>query len=381
MAEQETIKLLQRLVAIDTTSTRSNEPILDLLTEEAEAQDFEVLRQSWFDAAGVEKGNLVARRGPAKEGGLALVGHSDCVPYDPNWTGALAGEVRDGKLFGRGSADTKAYIAAALGAARSVREHEGALWLIFTADEEVGCLGAKRLLSEKLARPAFAIVGEPTRLIPVRAHKGYCLAEVEVRGLEAHSAYPDLGASAILGAGRLLAAIESAQQTLAAEQDPLFSPPYTTYNVGLIQGGKAKNVVAGSCTFTLEWRPVPGQDVRRALSLVEAACAQLETSSAGRLRAEVRPLRFDEGVSVSSGAAIVKFLEGESGNPSETIPFGTELPQLTALGAEACVFGPGDIRVAHKTDEFVPLSDLRDAERILGRAIARFAGSRTQTTP
>src|SRR5207244_4423102 len=151
-----------------------------------------------------------------------------------------------------------------------------------------------------------------------------------------------------------------AQRELAAEQDAQFSPPYTTFNVGIIQGGKAKNVVPGSCIFTVEWRPIPGQDVRRALQLVEAACAELGAVSAGRLRAEVRGQRFDEGVSVPAGADIVRFLETESGRKSETIPFGTELPQMVALGAEACVFGPGDIRVAHKTDEFVPLSELAE---------------------
>ena len=377
-ATSDTVALLQRLVGIDSTSSRSNLPLLDLLEVEAKSLGFEVSRTQWTDAAGVEKGNLVARRGPARDGGLALVGHSDCVPFDPAWAGALRGEIKDGKLYGRGSADTKAFIATAVGAARRVRGHEGTLWLIFTADEEVGCLGAKRLLAEKAASPKYAIVGEPTRLIPVRAHKGYCLAEVEVHGLEAHSAYPDLGASAILGAGRLLAAIEAAQLELMKEQDAQFSPPWTTFNVGLIQGGKAKNVVAGACTFTLEWRPVPGQDVKRALALVEAACAQLAASSAGRLRAEIRAQRFDTGVAVSPDAAIVRFLEQESGRKSETIPFGTELPQLTALGAEACVFGPGDIRVAHKTDEFVPLDELDEAERILARAIERFCGAQGQ---
>ena len=123
---------------------------------------------------------------------------------------------------------------------------------------------------------------------------------------------------------------------------------------------------------------MPGQDVKRALALVEAACAQLSASSAGRLRAEIRAQRFDTGVAVSPDAAIVRFLEQESGRKSETIPFGTELPQLTALGAEACVFGPGDIRVAHKTDEFVPLDELDEAERILARAIERFCGAQGQ---
>ncbi len=370
----DTVELLRALVAIDTTSTRSNEPLITVLQAHAERLGFSARVQRWTDAFGVPKANLIARRGPDRPGGLALVGHTDCVPFDPAWRGALAGEIEGGKLYGRGSADTKAYLAAALGAAGRVRDHQGPLWLIFTADEEVGCLGAKQLLADREApRPAHAIIGEPTRLIPVRAHKGYCLAEVEVRGLEAHSAFPDLGASAIQGAARLLRDLEAAQATLAAEADAQFTPPFTTYNVGLIQGGKAKNVVPGLCTFTLEWRPIPGQDVRRALQLVEAACGALGVESKGRLTASVRPSRLDGGVSVPKDAAVVRFLEEASGRACETIPFGTELPQLVALGAEASVFGPGDIRVAHKTGEFVPLDELHEAERILALAIARFA--------
>jgi acetylornithine deacetylase len=367
----DTVQLLRELVAIDSTSARSNAPLIANLQERARSLGFETRVQEWRDAAGVLKQNLIARRGPKEaEGGLALVGHSDCVPYDPAWAGALRGEVRDGKLYGRGAADTKAFIAAALAAAARVRDHRQPLWLLFTADEEVGCLGARQLVDARAASPRVAIVGEPTRLIPVRAHKGYCLAEIEVQGVEAHSAFPELGASAIRGAAELLRRLDEAQAELARERDPLFAPPYTTFNVGLIQGGKAKNVVPGSCTFTLEWRPIPGQDVRRALELAERACAAL----AAPLRAVLRAQRLDAGVSVPADAELVRFLEQQSGNPSETIPFGTELPYLTAMGAQACVFGPGDIRVAHKTDEFVPLDELEKAEQILARAIERFAG-------
>ena len=368
----DTVALLQRLVGIDSTSIRSNLPLLEVLEEAARPLGFSARRQAWRDAAGQEKANLILRRGPERAGGLALVGHTDCVPFDAAWEGALQGEVQGGKLFGRGSADTKAFLAAALGAAARVRHHDGPLWLIFTADEEVGCLGAKQLVLEGLVRPAHAIVGEPTRLIPVRAHKGYCLAEVEVRGQEAHSAYPALGASAILGAGQLLRAIEEAQAELAADTDAQFEPPWTSFNVGVIEGGKAKNVVAGHCRFTLEWRPIPGQDVRRALALVERACARVSAESGSRLTATVRASRMDPGVSVRADAPLIRFLEKQTGNRAETIPFGTELPQLAQLGAEACVFGPGDIRVAHKAGEFVPLDELAKAETILAAAIDHF---------
>lgn len=362
--------VLRELVGIDSTSTRSNLPLLAALERRVKGLGFETRLQRWQDAAGVEKGNLIAQRGTGRPG-LALVGHSDCVPFDAGWAGALTGEVRDGKLFGRGAADTKAFIAAALGAAARVRTHGQPLALVFTADEEVGCLGARALVEEGKLRPVRAIVGEPTRMTPVLGHKGYCLAEIAVTGAEGHSAYPETGASAVLAAGRLLRAIERIAEEVRADADPAFSPPFTSLNVGLIAGGKAKNVIPGSCSLTVEWRPLPRQDVRLVLGKLEEAAAQV---SQGRIRAEVRVQRLDAGVAVPRETALVGFLSTESGRTPETIPFGTELPYLATLGAEACVFGPGDIRVAHRTGEYVPLDELARAEEILAGAIARFCG-------
>ena len=207
-------------------------------------------------------------------------------------------------------------------------------------------------------------------MIPVLGHKGYCLLEITVRGAEGHSAYPETGASAIFAAGRVLAEIERIGAELARDRDAQFSPPCTTLNVGQIQGGKAKNVIPGLCTLALEWRPLPSQDLRRVLRLVEEACARVATD---RIQIEVAPQRLDAGVLVPGDSALVQFLRGASGNSPETIPFGTELPYLAALGAEACVFGPGDIRVAHRTGEFVPLADLQRAVEVLSAAIDRFA--------
>lgn len=356
------LDVLRELVAIDSTSARSNLPMIDTLERHARSLGFSTRRQAWGD-----KANLIASRG-GETGGLALVGHTDCVPFDAGWTDALTPRERDGKLFARGAADTKAFLAAALEAAS--RTSRGPLQLVFTADEEVGCLGARRLMDEGALRPRYAIVGEPTRLIPVLGHKGYCLAEVAVHGAEGHSAFPDTGASAILGAGRLLAEIERLSGELQRERDGQFSPPYTTLNVGLIQGGKAKNIIPGLCTLTVEWRPLPSQDVRQVLGFLEEACARLTTE---RIRFDVTPQRLDKGVLVPPDAQIVHFVQNASAREPGTIPFGTELPYLIGLGAEACVFGPGDIRVAHRTGEFVPLDELQQAVKILTAAIERFA--------
>jgi len=346
--------LLRELVAIDSTSSRSNLPILDVLERHARALGLSTRRQAWAD-----KANLICSRG-GEQGGLALVGHTDCVPFDAAWSGALAPEERGGNLYGRGAADTKAFLAAALAAAS--RTSQAPLQLAFTADEEVGCLGARRLQEEGRLRPRRAIVGEPTRLIPVLGHKGYCLAEVTVRGAEGHSAFPETGASAIFAAGRMLGEIERIGEELKREQDAQFSPPYTTLNVGLIQGGKAKNVIPGSCAFTLEWRPLPSQEPEKVLRMVEQLGG-----------AEVKAQRLDRGILQARNSSLVEFLRERSGNEAQTIPFGTELPYLAALGAEACVFGPGDIRVAHRTGEFVPLQELEKAVEILAAAIEKFA--------
>jgi acetylornithine deacetylase len=361
------VAVLRELVAIDSTSVRSNLPILDLLERHARALGLGTRRQAWTDAAGVPKANLIAQRG-GEQGGLALVGHTDCVPFDPAWPGALQPALEGDKLYGRGAADTKAFLAAMLAAASQTKA--APLQLVFTADEEVGCLGARKLVTEGALRPRFAIVGEPTRMIPVLGHKGYCLAEVTVRGAEGHSAYPETGASAILAAGRVLREVEQIGDELRAEADPLFAPPHTTLNVGLISGGKAKNIIPGLCTLTVEWRPLPGQNPRRVLRLLEQACARVASE---RVRIEVDAQRLDAGVLVPGDSGIVTFLKTQSGNAPATIPFGTELPYLVELRAEACVFGPGDIRVAHRTGEFVPVGEVMRATEILAAAVDRFA--------
>src|SRR5512133_4378351 len=367
------VPLLRALVAIDSTSARTNLPVLDVLEREVRALGFETRRDVWRDAAGVEKGNLVCRRGPDGAGGLALVGHTDCVPFDPAWPEALGVE-RDGQVHGRGTADTKGFLAAALVAAGRARGARAPLALVFTADEEIGCLGAKRLLAEGRVHPRHAIVGEPTSLTPVRAHKGYCAVEIVLEGVEGHSAYPEVGASAIHAMGRLWPELEAIGEELRREADAAFTPPHATWNVGVVRGGKARNIIAGECRFTYEWRPLPGQDPRRALRLLEEACERLEAAGGGKLTVEIAPLRTDAAAVTPAEADVVRFLEAESGNPSTTVPFGTELPEVIGMGAEGVVFGPGDIRVAHRTGEHVAVAELERAAAILTRAIERFCG-------
>ena len=365
---------LAQLVSIDSVSARSNKAIADYLSRRCEALGLRVWAFPYSDDDGIEKINLIALAGTklteSTSVELALVGHMDTVPYDAGWTGALTLTDRDGDLYGRGACDTKAFIAAALTSVEtlSLTRLRQPFALIFTADEEVGLLGAKRLAQSKPLRIRYSIVGEPTSLRPIRAGKGYCLSEVIVRGVEAHSAYPALGASAIFRAARLISKIESIAQRLQESQHPDFDPPYTTLNVGLIRGGSAKNVTAGECRFTLEWRPIPGQKSSEVLDLVNSAIDE-EKQDCPDFAFEVDANRADAGFETSLNSPLVAMLENLTGKTAGTVAFGTEAAQMTTLGSEAVVLGPGDIRVAHRTGEFVPVAELLRCTEILTKAV------------
>ena len=354
------------------------------MRQRCESQGLLVHEYPHIDTNGETKVNLVAqtsvydppisnsRTEPGRTVELALIGHTDTVPYDPDWTDALRLTEKDGKLFGRGACDTKAFIAAALTAIESIdlARLKKPLGLVFTSDEEIGCLGAKRLAAAQPFRARYAIVGEPTSLQPMRAGKGYCLAEITVHGREAHSAYPHLGASAILRAARLIDAIEGIAEGVRSDRHEAFDPPYTTLNVGLIEGGTAKNVVAGECRFTLEWRTIPGQKTDEVLNRLNKVVAEIREKDSG-FSCEINAGRFDESFETSGASALVQFLEQTSAKVSGTVAFGTEAPSLIALGAEAVVFGAGDIRVAHRTGEFVPTDELNKSVEILRQSIEK----------
>ena len=369
-------KTLADLVAIDSVSSRSNSEIVSYLAARCEARGLTVKRFPYIDDNSVEKINLVAQTSVSDSKTaveLALVGHTDTVPYDSAWADALRLTEKDGKLFGRGACDTKAFISAALTAIENIdsAKLKKPLTLAFTADEEIGCLGAKRLAEGRPFTARYAIVGEPTSLQPMRAGKGYCLAKITVGGREAHSAYPQIGKSAIFRAARLIERIEQIAEQLQSEQRVAFDPPYTTLNVGLIEGGSAKNIIAGECRFTLEWRTIPRQQPDYVLTLVKQAVEELRTQDADFV-CEIEASRADDSFETPADSELVRFLEETCGRPSGTVAFGTEAPSMIELGAEAIVFGPGDIRVAHRTGEFVPVEQLNKCVHILSQAIERF---------
>src|SRR5437660_1344372 len=352
---------LAKLVSINSVSSRSNAEIISYLEARCEALGFTVKRFPHLDETGAEKINLVAQTSfgvrrqskaatalslpavshfptqskapsPPRSAGalqieLALVGHTDTVPYDPAWSEALKLTESDGKLYGRGACDTKAFIAASLTAIESIdlKKLKQTLALVFTADEEIGCLGAKRLADARPFNARYAIVGEPTCLQPMRAGKGYCLVEITVPGREAHSAYPQLGASAIFRAARLIERIERIAKEMQTDRHDDFDPPYTTLNVGLIDGGAAKNVVPGKCRFTLEWRTIPGQPSDYVLNKVREAVADLRTADPDFV-CEIDAGRADDSFETAAGSELVAFLEQSAAQTSGTVAFGTEAP-------------------------------------------------------
>jgi len=370
---------LGQLVAIDSVSSRANTTIISYLENRCRAKGLATRTFSYTDETGAAKTNLIALASaefsfsPAVE--LALVGHTDTVPYSADWAEALTLTEREGKHFGRGACDTKGFIAAALTAVENtdLNSLKSPLALVFTADEEIGCLGAKQLSQLRPFKVRYAVVGEPTSLQPMRAGKGYCLGEVVVRGREGHSAYPALGASAIFRAARLITRLERIAEELQADQRSEFNPPYTTLNIGVIRGGTAKNVIAGECRFTLEWRPVPRQKPTHLLELLDQAIAAEKDADAS-FDCDVNVSRVDGGFETSADSRLTKLLEQVSGQQSGTIAFGTEVPQMIELGAEAIVFGPGDIRAAHRTGEFVTTDHLQRCTTALMRIIERCCG-------
>lgn len=365
---------LAELVRIDSVSSRSNAEIVDYLERRCEALKLKTKRFSYQDEHGIEKINLIALAGAEFAQNtnveLALVGHTDTVPYDPNWSEATNLTERDGKLYGRGSCDTKGFIAAALSAVETIdlASLKKPLALIFTADEEIGLRGAKHLAQLKPLRVRYSIVGEPTSLQPIRAGKGYSLAEVVVKGREAHSAYPALGASAVFRAARLVNRLEKIAEQVKEDQHPAFDPPYTTLNVGVINGGTAKNVLAGECRFTLEWRPIPTQPSEHLLHLFNLAISE-EKRSDPDFVCEVDASRADSGFETPKESPLIKLLEKETGLSSGTVAFGTEGAQMQLLGSDPVVIGPGDIREAHRTGEFVPVRELEQCAEILKHAV------------
>jgi len=364
-------EILRDLVAIPSVSSLSNVPVVNYALKFF--QGWNVDRYPYTDPAGTAKVNIIASM-PRQPAELALVCHTDTVPFEPDWAEAVDPQVRSGRLFGRGSCDVKGFLACVLAAISRVDPKALAkpIAVALTADEEIGCIGAKFLAKKRALRARYTIVGEPTGLGPVRAGKGYALAEIVVHGKEAHSAFPKRGRSAISDAARIVLRMDRVARKLAARRNREFEPPYTTLNAGLIRGGTAKNIVPGECRITVEWRPIPGQDPAWPAELIREELRQLAARDDG-FHAELEVKRLDPPFEPSASRELSGLLESLTGRPASTVSFGTEAPHLGGR-AETVVFGPSDMTVAHKSGEYVPIADLEKCVAYLESAIRHFCG-------
>lgn len=364
----ETMLLLGDLVGFPTVTSESNLDLIAYMRRHLEsvASDIKVT----YDPTG-QKANLLATIGPLIDGGVVLSGHSDVVPADEaDWTGApFVAMRREQNIYGRGTADMKGFIACALAMAPrfAAADLQRPVHIAATFDEEVGCKGAPILIEELIEsgiKPAAAIVGEPTGMSIVIAHKGMHEYTTQIMGVEGHGSAPDRAVNAIHYGSRFVTRLLQlgTEMEQRAPSDSPYDPPHTTISVGTMRGGMARNVVAGECTIEWEIRPINRSDAEYVLSQVEAFEIQL--------RSEMQSAFSDcsigtttEGAvggleAVDDSYAIRLVSELIEDSKREVVAFGTEAGIYQAAGIPAVVCGPGAIEVAHRPDEHISLEQL-----------------------
>ena len=380
LVRAETRRILETLIAFDTTSRNSNLALIhwvrDYLGEHGVSA--EVLYNDERD-----KANLYATIGPTDRGGVALSGHSDVVPVDgQDWASDPWRLIeRDGRLYGRGTCDMKGFIAIALAFVPdfSKRELKRPVHLCFSFDEEIGCRGVPHMLRELARRPiqpAMCFVGEPTSMKVVTAHKGKVDIICRVRGAEAHSSLTPRGVNAINAAARVIGFLEAKAHEKAESGpfDPEFDVAYTTIHTGLIDGGTQLNIVPGHCNFEFEIRNLPAddpdaivEDVRRfAHEEVEPAMKSVHPETGFDWQEVARYPGMDTPPE-SDVAALAKALAGS--NDTGKVAFGTEGGLFQANNIPTVVCGPGSIEQAHKPNEYVTLDQLSRCERFMERLL------------
>lgn len=375
--------MLARLVAFDTTSRDGNLPLIDFV--EAYLADWGI-KSLRVDFEAGKKTNLYATIGPDIAGGIVLSGHTDVVPVDgQDWsTDPFAVTEKDGLLYGRGTCDMKGFLATALALVPDFKAAKltTPIHLALSCDEEVGCIGVRPLVAymkEHLPRPKAVIVGEPTLMKVVNAHKGAHTFATEVTGHEAHSSCTHLGVNSILVAGELLTEVGRIAADMRERGDPSgrFNPPYTTVHVGLIEGGTAKNIIPRRCAFKWETRLLPGADpdevperFNRFARTLEPAMKQVSAETGIRTdRTNVVPGLKPEENSPAEHLA----LHLAEANGTEAVSYCTEAGLFQEIGIPSIICGPGSIEQAHKPDEFIAISEMEKCETFMKKLIRHCA--------
>jgi len=374
--------MIERLIAFDTTSRNSNMELIEDV-------------RGYLAGLGVEshltydddrrKANLYATLGPTDRGGIALSGHTDVVPVDgQDWSSdPWTVTERDGRLYGRGTCDMKAFIAVALSYAPRflAADLQMPVHLCLSYDEEIGCQGAPRMLAflaEQPVRPRACIVGEPTEMRVIVGHKGKLSCRAEVRGLECHSALAPRGVNAIHAAARVVAHLAEMAREKAAEGpfDADYEVPYTTVHCGVIRGGTALNIVPANCSFDFEFRCLPQDDPQTLYRAVQAfARDEIEPGMKAVSPATGftwNPISAFPGLAMAQDHEIVTLVKALVGaNATGKVDFGTEAGLFHQGGIPAVICGPGSILQAHKPDEFIALEQIALCERFMERLLER----------
>lgn len=369
--------MIEALVAIPTVSRDSNLVCIDFVRDYLAAHGIESQLVRNGDGS---KANLFATVGPMVADGVVLSGHTDVVPIDDqDWdTDPFTVTERDGRLFGRGTCDMKSFYAIALALVPEMGNLKRPIHFALSYDEEVGCLGAPALieaLTAAVPKPAAVIVGEPTLMRVVNAHKSIFHFVTRVTGHEAHSSQPHRGVSAVMVAGRLIHWIHERQRRNAKEAavSP-FEPPYASLHCGVIRGGTATNIMAHHCEFVTDIRTLPGEDARTYFNeyrdfakgvlepemqaIAPDACIEFE------INAEVPAFQSPES---SPAVALAKRLTGQ--NVVEAVSYGAEAGQFQAAGHSVVMCGPGSIDQAHQPNEYISLEQVEAGTAFIRRLI------------
>ncbi|MFJ7141121.1 acetylornithine deacetylase [Pseudomonas protegens] len=378
MSEHSSRELLARLVGFATVSRDSNLELIGFIRDylAGHGVDSELIYNSERT-----KANLFASVGPSDRGGVVLSGHTDVVPVDGQaWSvEPFVLSEREGRLYGRGTADMKGFIASVLAAVPGLvrRELRIPIHLAFSYDEEVGCLGVRPMLErlqQRPHKPLLCLIGEPTELRPVLGHKGKLAMRCQVRGAACHSAYAPYGVNAIEYAARLIGKLGEIGSQLARPEhhDPRFDPPFTTVQTGTIKGGRALNIVPADCEFDFEVRTLPEFDA-------QAVVDELQRYAQEQLLPQMQAVQADTGIALqplsaypglatapdSEAAELLALLSGS--RAFGTVAFGTEGGLFHQAGIPTVVCGPGSMDQGHKPDEFISLEQLHACDAMLLR--------------
>lgn len=370
-------ELLARLVSFDTTSSKSNLAIVAFIEDYLLQHGVECTRIVSADGC---KASLFASIGPKGKPGVALSGHTDVVPVDgQTWTSdPFTLRAEGGRLYGRGACDMKGYLACMLASVPDFLERRlnVPIHLVFSYDEEIGCLGVRPLIAEfgkALIRPRLTFVGEPTSMQVVDAHKGPVRWQVDIKGRAAHSSMAHLGVNAITYATRLMSELQNIEADLkTTSRNERFDPPYATLQVTTLEGGTANNIVPIFCRFGFEVRSLPGVDIdgieQRLRTFAETKCLpeMLRTAPEAAItitRANTVPPFAAFANSEATSLALA--LSGQ--NETFTVSYATEAGLFQDGGSPSVVIGPGDIAQAHTPDEWIAISEIEKCMAFMAR--------------